>query len=99
MKKRPEFPDHDQIFKTLVKEFFKEFLDLFLPEISEEIDFSRVEFLEQEFFTDINRGRKKLMDIVAKVHLKNGAEEYILIHTEFESRKPGERDRFPERMF
>ena len=50
--------DHDQIFKTLFKSFFREFLEGFLPEIAEEIDFSSVNFLDQEFFTDINSGRK-----------------------------------------
>ena len=80
--------NHDQIFKTLIKEFFEEFMELFLPEVGKEIDFKQVEFLEQEFFTDINHGRKKLLDLVAKVKLLNGNEEYILIHTEFESRKP-----------
>ena len=62
--------DHDQIFKTLFKSFFREFLEGFLPEIAEEIDFSSVNFLDQEFFTDINRGRKKLLDLVAEVKLK-----------------------------
>ena len=31
--------DHDQIFKTLFKLFFREFLEGFLPYIAEEIDF------------------------------------------------------------
>ena len=90
--------EHDQIFKTLIKEFFEEFMMLFLPDVGREIDFNRVEFLEQEFFTDINRGRKKLLDLVVKVALLNGEEEYILIHTEFESSKPDSRT-FPKRMF
>ena len=75
--------DHDQIFKTLFREFFKEFLEGFLPRVAEEVDFTRVEFLDQEFFTDINKGRKKLLDLVAKVSLKSGEDEYILLHTEF----------------
>ena len=89
--------NHDQIFKNLIQEFFKEFMEGFLPEIAEEIDFSCVEFLKDEFFSDLTKGRKKLLDLVAKVRLKKGDEEYILIHTEFESRKPGKD--FPERMF
>ena len=90
--------DHDQIFKTLLKEFFSEFIELFLPHVASEIDFDSVEFLEQEFFTDINNGRKRLLDLVAKVKLKNGGEEYILIHTELESTKPNSKE-FPARMF
>ena len=80
--------DHDQIFKTLFKSFFREFLEGFLPEIAEEIDFSSVNFLDQEFFTDINKGRKKLLDLVAEVKLKSGEEEFILLHTEFQASKP-----------
>jgi hypothetical protein len=38
--------DHDQIFKTLFREFFKEFLEGFLPRVAEEVDFTRVEFLD-----------------------------------------------------
>ena len=98
MSSQRESIDHDQIFKTLLKEFFAEFMQLFLPEIAEKIDFSKVEFLEKEFFTDINAGRKKLLDLVIKVQLLNGTEEYILIHTEFESKKPDAKE-FPKRMF
>ena len=90
--------DHDQIFKTLFREFFKEFLEGFLPRVAEEVDFRRVEFLDQEFFTDINKGRKKLLDLVAKVRLKSGEDEYILLHTEFQASKPDAVE-FPERMF
>jgi predicted transposase/invertase (TIGR01784 family) len=90
--------DHDQIFKTLFREFFKEFLEGFLPWVAEEVDFSSVEFLDQEFFTDINKGRKKLLDLVAKVKLRDGKEEFILLHTEFQASKPDSRE-FPERMF
>jgi hypothetical protein len=90
--------DHDQLFKTLIREFFEDFMMLFLPEVGSEIDFRRVEFLEKEFFTDINRGRRKLLDLVAKVRTRSGDEEYILIHTEFESRKP-DSQAFPKRMF
>jgi predicted transposase YdaD len=98
MGKHREIIDHDQIFKTLLKEFFAEFMQLFLPEIARKIDFSKIEFLEKEFFTDINDGRKKLLDLVIKVQLVNGTEEYILIHTEFESKKPSTLE-FPKRMF
>ena len=98
MDNKAEKINHDQLFKTLIKEFFEEFMMLFLPEVGSEIDFKQVEFLEQEFFTDINHGRKKLLDLVAKVKLLNGDEEYILIHSEFESRKPNSKE-FPQRMF
>lgn len=58
--------DHDQIFKRLIEAFFREFMELFCPVIAGLIDFSRVEFLHQEHFTDIRRGIRRRVDLVAK---------------------------------
>ena len=88
--------DHDQIFKTLIENFFQEFMELFLPEQAMEIDFGRIEFLEQEIFTDVTGGRRKQLDLVVKAGLRDGGEEYVLVHTEFQS---GRDFAFPSRMF
>ncbi len=48
--------DHDQRFKSLLKAFFAEFFQVFFPEWADRFDFSRVEWLEQEVFTDPPRG-------------------------------------------
>ena len=88
--------DHDQIFKTLIQAFFREFMELFLPEEAALVDFDRVEFLKQEHFTDVPRGKRKRLDLVAKAGLKRGGEKFILIHTEFEAEK--EMD-FPKRVY
>ena len=89
--------DHDHIFKQLVEAFFQEFLELFCPTEAAQIDFRQVEFLREEFFTDVQRGRRKRLDLVAKVQLKVGGERCILVHFEFESSRK-DRD-FPRRMF
>lgn len=89
--------DHDQVFKTLIEAFFSEFMFLFCPAEAALIDFSKVEFLRKEYFTDIQRGNRREMDLVVKVLLKNGSEKYILIHIEFESKRPN-RD-FARRMY
>jgi len=89
--------DHDQIFKKLIELFFREFLALFCPAEAKLIDFSKVEFLREEFFTDVKRGKRKRLDLVVKVGLKTGGAKLILVHVEFEaSRKPED---FPRRMF
>ena len=76
---------------------FQEFLELFCPHEAAQIDFRHVEFLREEFFTDVRRGRRKRLDLVAKVQLKVGGERFILVHFEFEgSRKDQD---FPRRMF
>ena len=89
--------DHDQIFKQIIEAFFREFMELFCPAEAALIDFNRVEFLREEFFTDVRRGRRKRLDLVVKVGLKKGGQYFILVHFEFEgSRKD---DDFPRRMF
>ncbi len=87
--------DHDQIFKNLIKNFFKEFMELFLPDAAKAINFRRITFLEKEYFTDASGGKRKQMDLVVRAGLKGGGEEFILVHTEFESSR---KNIFPERM-
>ena len=87
--------DHDQVFKTLIREFFREFIELFLPDKAAVIDFGSVVFLDKETFMDLPRGRKRAMDLVAQVQLKTGDRELILVHTEFESEREAD---FPRRM-
>ena len=89
--------DHDQIFKRLIEAFFREFLELFGPAEARLIDFSRVEFLRDEHFTDVQRGLRRRLDLVAKVGLKSGGEKFVLVHAEFEASRK-EQD-FPRRMF
>lgn len=89
--------DDDQIFKTLIEAFFAEFMSLFCPNEAALIDFSKVEFLRKEHFTDTQRGKRREMDLVVKVLLKNGSEKFILIHIEFESKRPDRH--FARRMY
>ena len=89
--------DHDQIFKQLIEAFFREFMELFCPVEARLIDFSRVEFLRDEHFTDVKQGLRRRLDLVAKVGLKAGGEKFVLVHGEFEaSRKTRV---FPRRMY
>ena len=92
----PEKIDHDQIFKNLLKNFFREFMELFFRDEAEAIDFRRISFLDKEYFTDTSGGKRKQLDLVVRAGLKGGGEEYILIHTEFESSRDMN---FPKRMY
>jgi hypothetical protein len=89
--------DHDQIFKRLIEAYFREFMELFCPAEARLIDFSRVEFLGKEYFTDVERGLRRRLDMVVKVGLTAGGEKFVLVHVEFEASRK-ERD-FPRRMF
>jgi hypothetical protein len=64
--------DHDQRFKSLLKAFFAEFFRTFFPAWADRLDFERVDWLEQEIFTDPPRGQRRALDLVARVPLRPG---------------------------
>ena len=90
--------DHDQRFKSLLKAFFAEFFQVFFPAWADRFDFSRVDWLEQEVFTDPPRGERRSLDLVARLPLRPGVPPpappsgepadcwLTLIHVEIESR-------------
>lgn len=87
--------DHDQLFKRLIRTFFKEFMELFFPEVAREIDFSHVVFLSEEVAAALTGGRKGRVDLLIETKLR-GEEALIIIHIEPQSYyEPA----FPERMF
>ena len=68
-KEKSESIDHDQLFKQLLTTFFLEFLELFVPEFFAAIDPSSLEILPQEYFTEIEVGERKAMDVIIRVNL------------------------------
>jgi hypothetical protein len=85
----PEADDHDQRFKNLFQLFLDQLIRLFFPEIAEKLDFTTVEWLQQETFLDAPTGEKKFADLVAKVRTLvppvNGSPDcLILLHLEVE---------------
>ena len=87
---------YDQLFKELLHAFFREFLELFYPDIAVRLDFNRVTFLDKELFTDLPEGRQREPDVVAQVYTLEGAPELILLHVEIQSKRDRE---FSYRMF
>ena len=95
LEKKTDYIDHDRLFKELIQTFFQNFIEGFFPKESCFINFSSVKFLEQDVFTDILRGDKRRIDILAEVKIK-GQDQLILIHIEPQSSYQKE---FHERMF
>jgi hypothetical protein len=93
MKKEPT--SHDQLFKDLLRAFFREFMELFFPAAAR-LDFSTVVFLDKEVFTDLPTGRQRTLDLVAQVQTLDGKRELVLIPVEVESQK--KRAAFRQRM-
>jgi hypothetical protein len=88
--------NYGQIMKDLLRRFFPEFMALFFPKIARRLDFSRIEFLDKEVFTDLPEGAEREMDLVVLVYTRRGEPEVFLIHVEFQSER---RTVFRQRMF
>ena len=76
--------DHDRLFKELLSTFFIEFLELFLPELAEQIDPTSIRFLQQEYFADLTSGEEKIVDLLVEVQ-QLGVTAAFLIHLEAQS--------------
>ena len=70
---------HDQLFKEFLRAFFRDFLELFCPDIAARLDFGTVRFLEKELFTDFPEGSLREADVVAEVDTQDGIEGLVLV--------------------
>ena len=89
----------DEAWKKIIERFFPQLLCFFAPEIYEGVDLSKgIDFLDKEMeqlSTESVKGAK-YVDKLAKVYLKDGNEQWILIHIEVQ----GQHDKdFSLRMF
>jgi hypothetical protein len=87
--------DHDRLFKELLTTFFAEFVELFLPGLSQYIDRESITFLDKELFTDVPGGAAHRADLVARARCR-GEESFLLIHLEHQAQSQAE---FSRRMF
>jgi len=92
---------NDRYLKDVFEQNFADFLRFVFPNADERFDLSReAEFLDKEFSPpSAERGDGKgnrIVDLLAKVHLNGGGEEWILVHTEIEG---GNRAELPFRIF
>ncbi len=90
---------YDKLWKGIVEDLFEDFLDFFYPDLVPLIDFEKgFDFLDQELtqiFPDAEKDNRAV-DKLVKVYLKNGKEEWLLIHIEVQGY---EDDTFELRMF
>lgn len=94
-----EVINQDALWKKVISELFEDFMLFFIPTLAEEIDFSmEPDFLQQELFREIVDEKKgtNYADQIIKVQLKNGEEQWILLHVEIEGSPDAH---FSERMF
>ncbi|GGF93284.1 transposase [Paenibacillus albidus] len=86
---------HDEAFKKLLETFFREFMELFFPELDSLLDYTETRFLMQELLVDIIGEEARQLDLLVETRYK-GLEGFILIHLEPQSYKD---HLFHERMF
>lgn len=90
MRQKKHTPDIDGSWKGLITTYFPSFIAFFMPDLYEQVDFTRPpEFLEQEFRSALRPLRlskkgKKITDKLVKVYLKDGTEKWILWHIEIQ---------------
>ncbi|MEZ4887595.1 MAG: hypothetical protein R3E32_22875 [Chitinophagales bacterium] len=92
--------DHDTRWKEVIEELFEHFVLLFFPNLYPLVDFNqKPDFLKQELYKIIavpDKKGKKINDALVKVQLKDGTNQWILIHIEVQGTHETD---FSERMF
>jgi hypothetical protein len=91
--------DWDSPWKEALERFFEPALAFFFPQAHADINWSRrPEMLDKELQRIVRQAeqRRRVVDKLAKVWLKNGEEHWLLIHIEVQAWREGD---FPERMY
>jgi predicted transposase YdaD len=88
--------DHDHLFKELLTNFFREFVELFLPDVAAYMEPGPVQFLDKEVFTDLASADRHEVDLLARVRFRDRGDAFFLIHLENQSTADSD---FAERMF
>ena len=71
--------DHDALFKRLLKTFFIEFLQLFIPSLVAHIVPESVTFLDKELFADMLGKERREADIVARARFQDSDIYFLLL--------------------
>ena len=87
--------DHDALYKTVINEFFLDFVSLFFPDLAARIDPASVRAKEQELISDLPGGQTLRADIVREVQFE-GQSSLVLILVEPQSYDD---KRFGERLY
>ncbi len=91
-----EHDDYDSPWKEAIEVYFEAFLALLFPEVHAGIDWSRgYEFLDKEL-QQVTREAElgpRVVDKLARVYCKDGAEAWVLVHVEVQGQPDPDFDR------
>ena len=72
--------DHDRNFKQLLSAFFREFVELFLPDVAASLEpDAAIIPMEQEIFTDYATGERREVNLVMRAPFRGDKEAFFLI--------------------
>lgn len=77
----------DEKWKSLISKYLKDFLSFFMQELFKEVDLSKgYEFLDGELnkIKIDSKSKNRRSDRLVKLYLKNGSEQYLLVHIEIQ---------------
>jgi len=90
---------YDSPWKEILDAFFPQFMDFFIPQSSEDIDWNKeIKFLDTEFqkITKDSVPGRRYADKLVEVTFKDNSIKWILIHVEVQAQKEAD---FSKRMF
>ncbi|NJN15453.1 MAG: DUF4351 domain-containing protein [Oscillochloris sp.] len=90
--------DHDAVFKLLLTAFFREFLELFLPDLATALDPTPLTFLDKETFSNLIDPDRREADLVVQARMRNQPAT-LLIHLEHQAQHDAMLDRRLFRYF
>jgi predicted transposase/invertase (TIGR01784 family) len=77
----------DEKWKSLISKYLEDFLSFFMPELYNQVDFTKgYEFLDGELnkIKIKSKSKNRRSDKLVKVYLKDGTEQYLLVHMEIQ---------------
>jgi hypothetical protein len=77
----------DEKWKSLISKYLKDFLAFFMLDLYKEVDFEKgYEFLDGELnkIKIDSKSKNRRSDRLVKLYLKNGSEQYLLVHIEIQ---------------
>jgi hypothetical protein len=81
--------DHDQLFKTLLRRFFGDLVRIVVPDVAEGLRLDSPRFRDSEHFTDVPKGNRRQLDLVAEVESVDDGVGLVVVHVEVEARARG----------
>ncbi|MFN6519301.1 MAG: hypothetical protein RMY29_033070 [Nostoc sp. CreGUA01] len=82
--------EYDSPWKDILQTYFPEFMQFFFPSAYKEIDWTKeIEFLDKELMEAVKDAEigRRFADKLVKLYLKNGQQEWVLIHVEVQSQE------------